>query len=318
MLREGDDFVSHLPIALDGSCSGLQHFGAMLRDRGTCEAVNVIQTADTPADVYTKVKDQLQADLQSYIATDGVDGEEADIAMEWLPQLARKVVKQPVMTTPYGVTAKGVVNQLNAAIGKNKLKFTACAEFEAAAWLGPRVSGAIGEVVSAAESAMGWLQDVARQAAKENRPVIWTTPTGFQVVQDYRTPNRKNVDLYYNGKRTRMTLREEGASLNKRQQANGAAPNFVHSMDASHMMMTVNTASLNGVDSFALIHDSFGTHAADTEVLFEALRWEFRELYSGNVLADFAAEQDLENMPPVPIQGSLDLDAVQDSEFFFS
>ncbi|WP_292080688.1 MULTISPECIES: DNA-directed RNA polymerase [Brevundimonas] len=41
-IREGADFISHLPVSLDGSNSGLQHFSAMLRDPVGAKAVNLV------------------------------------------------------------------------------------------------------------------------------------------------------------------------------------------------------------------------------------------------------------------------------------
>ncbi|MDO3385991.1 hypothetical protein QWI17_09095, partial [Gilvimarinus sp. SDUM040013] len=49
--EHGDRFVSKLPIAMDGSCSGIQHFSAMLRDEVGGAAVNLVPS-DLPADVY--------------------------------------------------------------------------------------------------------------------------------------------------------------------------------------------------------------------------------------------------------------------------
>src|SRR5262249_28255918 len=39
---KGLEFVSHLPVAMDGSCNGLQHFSALLRDEKTGREVNLI------------------------------------------------------------------------------------------------------------------------------------------------------------------------------------------------------------------------------------------------------------------------------------
>jgi hypothetical protein len=40
-------------------------------------------------------------------------------------------------------------------------------------------------------------------------------------------------------------------------QANAVAPNFVHSLDAAALMMTVALASREGVDNFGMVHDSY-------------------------------------------------------------
>jgi DNA-directed RNA polymerase len=60
-------------------------------------------------------------------------------------------------------------------------------------------------------------------------------------------------------------------------------------MDSSHLQKTVVLAALNDVTHFAMIHDSYGTHACDTDVLGQALRETFVEQYQGDVLAEFRA-----------------------------
>lgn len=51
---QGEDYITHLPIAMDGSCNGLQHYSAMLLDEVGGKAVNLVPQ-DTPADIYHEV-----------------------------------------------------------------------------------------------------------------------------------------------------------------------------------------------------------------------------------------------------------------------
>ena len=65
------------------------------------------------------------------------------------------------------------------------------------------------------------------------------------------------------------------------------APNFVHSLDATHLMMVVNRLTEEKVTtSYAMIHDSFGVHACDVDELQYVIRDEFTKLYSADVLMD--------------------------------
>jgi len=67
-----------------------------------------------------------------------------------------------------------------------------------------------------------------------------------------------------------------------------------------------------------VVHDSFGTHACDIEQLGIILRETFVDLYGNtNVLETFKQEQKLE-LPDLPAFGTLDINEVLDSEFFFS
>ena len=114
-----------------------------------------------------------------------------------------------------------------------------------------------------------------------------------------------------------------GDKLDKHKQTNGIAPNFVHSYDACHLMKTVIEAYAD-IQSFAVVHDSFGTHACNMELLSETLRKTFIKLYKDDVLKKFADEQTASPavcktvIPEFPKYGKLNLNEVKDAEFFFS
>ncbi|WP_337139511.1 DNA-directed RNA polymerase, partial [Staphylococcus aureus] len=56
------------------------------------------------------------------------------------------------------------------------------------------------------------------------------------------------------------------------------APNFVHSMDASHMMKVLWEMWNNGVYMVS-IHDSFGCAAAHAGLMHKVIRQKFVEMY---------------------------------------
>jgi DNA-directed RNA polymerase len=59
--------VSGLPVAQDGSCNGLQHFSALLRDEIGGKAVNLIP-GDVPEDVYQRIADKVLSKLEERCA----------------------------------------------------------------------------------------------------------------------------------------------------------------------------------------------------------------------------------------------------------
>jgi hypothetical protein len=79
--------------------------------------------------------------------------------------------------------------------------------------------------------------------------------------------------------------------INSRRQVDGIVAHLVHSLDAAHMMLTINRLEAEGVHHFAMVHDSFGVHAADIDVLHRVLREEFVRIYSEPVLQKFLNEQ---------------------------
>jgi len=331
-MREGEGFVSHLPVALDGSCNGLQHFSAMLRDEVGGSAVNLIPH-ERPADIYREVRDLSQVRCELEVAT---GGEKAALAQLWLDsgQLDRDLCKQPVMTMPYGSKQFGIRDQLITKLRKRDITFEGPNEdgeikditWAACGYLSAVIWEALAAVVVKAREAMDWLQTCARSAAAAGLPINWTTPAGMPVQQDYRETYSKKVKTQVAGVLLWPRLLEETDTLAKARQQNGVAPNFVHSMDAAAMMLCL-TASLDaGIASFAMIHDSYATHAADTEVFYSCIRRSFIEMYlQSDVLSDFRADilwqlpEELHHtIPPLPSSGSLDLNLVAQSDFFFA
>ena len=107
-----------------------------------------------------------------------------------------------------------------------------------------------------------------------------------------------------------------------RKQADGIVAHLVHSFDAAHMMLTVNRLHAEGVHHFAMVHDSFGVHAGDIDLLNRVLREEFVRIYSEPVLPNFLREQLRANpdmaLPAPPRAGNLDIRQVLSSPYFFA
>jgi DNA-directed RNA polymerase len=86
------------------------------------------------------------------------------------------------------------------------------------------------------------------------------------------------------------------------------------------LTLTLHKCINEGIDAFAMIHDSYGTHAHNTPKLGRLLRKAFVEIYTDNdVLADFrsSALEVLDDVPEPPKRGTLDINQVLDSKYFF-
>lgn len=346
--REGSGFKSKLPVALDGSCNGLQNFSMMLRDPVGGAAVNLLPS-NKPEDIYQRVADVVTEQLRLDLSVDewvtsapikDEDGNEttkqlyhvATMARQWLDSglVARKLCKGPVMTLPYGAREYGMrtsmVDFLREQADEDKvLPWDLDRLFIPAIYIVKHIWNAIGRVVVAAMSAMEYLQKVAKVAAEEGLPIHWTSPSGFPVMQEYRELVGSRLKTQIGGELVRITISKEGDTLDKRRQAAGISPNFVHSLDSAHLMRTVCMSEEAGIEDFAMIHDSFGTHAANTEALGVILRHAFVEQYRGDVLGEFhksitkqLSEDRRKLMPKLPPTGTLDIEQVLHSDFFFA
>ena len=128
-----------------------------------------------------------------------------------------------------------------------------------------------------------------------------------------------------------MTLRVEArdpmtgrAGIQNSKQRSAVSPNYVHSLDSSHMMLTAMESFRRGI-VFAGVHDSFWTHACDVPELALILREKFVQLHSLPLLESFrrqlqASVHDVQiDAPPMADPGNrLDLNEIRRSTYFFS
>lgn len=157
---------------------------------------------------------------------------------------------------------------------------------------------------------------------------MWSTPCPFShCSQDkrWKPTKEQRVETSLAGERKVLSIREETLKPDTRKAANSISPNVVHSLDASHLMLTVANADEAGIHSFALIHDSFGTHAGKTEEFYDIIRSSMIELYADdvfNILRDEFMRQvhpdKHDDFPVLPSHGTLDPNVVMESLYCFA
>ncbi|TID25721.1 DNA/RNA polymerase [Venturia nashicola] len=117
--------------------------------------------------------------------------------------------------------------------------------------------------------------------------VVWTTPLKLPVVQPYRASRQREIKTSLQN----ITLRESrpGDPIAKRKQQQAFPPNFVHSLDATHMLLSALKCDELGL-TFAAVHDSYWTHAADVPVMNAVLRDCFVSMHEEDIIGRLAAE----------------------------
>lgn len=320
-VKEGCSMLTYLPIGMDGSCNGLQNFSALLKDEVGAKATN-LTAGELPADIYREVaakctellqrrSDELGEVWKGYINTlhDG--------------QLPRGLAKRPVMTLPYGSTQDSCKHYIYAFLLEEGSSFIPKEmRFKLAVYLTPIMWEAMRSVVVVALRAMDWIRHVAGELSKSNTPLVWWSPAGFPVVQARFKQRKSDVRLAGLGPKVRLVQYIDTTTLDGAKQRSGSAPNFVHSLDASHAMFTLVSAKAAGLTSFAFIHDDFGTHACDIDVLNRVLREQFVKMYTENSpLRELKATAETVYGTPVkapPAEGRFNLEEVLDSTYFFA
>jgi len=141
------------------------------------------------------------------------------------------------------------------------------------------------------------------------------------VYQDRRKITVRRIETELAGRFQIRVGDSTGGAMDVHKNKLGSSPNFVHSMDACHLMLTCQKATEYGITDFAFIHDDYGTHAANTETMHQAIREAFVELYTENdPLTDFKIFNEDNagiKLPEQPLRGTLNLGQVIDSDYFF-
>jgi DNA-directed RNA polymerase len=130
---------------------------------------------------------------------------------------------------------------------------------------------------------------------------------------------RRSVAKLFNNKELTFFITSE--DVNNKAALQAIAPNFIHSIDAAHMFMTLDRMVSNGIYNLSMIHDSYGCHANYVSEMRDILREQFVLIHKDNQLERF--KEDVQNqlgimLPSVPATGDLDLSGVLESDYFFA
>lgn len=143
----------------------------------------------------------------------------------------------------------------------------------------------LGELYPVVGRFKAWLQDSCRRVTREGLPLMWVSPSGLPVLQNGFKTSTTQIDITGVG-RIRLSHFTLSDAVDAQAQSRGILPNFIHSLDGAHLVGTVETARARGVRDFSMIHDSFGTHAADMPTLAAALRSAFQDVYAEDRLEE--------------------------------
>ena len=251
--------------------------------------------------------------------------------------VSRKVVKQTVMTTVYGVTLIGAKDQIYNRLwdlykdGAFDEEVKRSDLPKMAMYLAKLTLDSLDENFKGATQSMKWLVQVAGLISRESkRPVEWVTPLGWPVLQPYFKIKKRRVRTIFHD----MTIIEKDdfryltdnthAPIITSKQKSALPPNYVHSLDSSHMLLSARRCREEGL-TFAAVHDSYWTHACSVDRMNELLREEFVHLHKQATLEGLFEqlkqnypEVNWDNCPPPPPPGDLDIELVKESTYFFS
>lgn len=360
-LNTGWGFMSSLPVMVDGTCNGIQHLSAILRDEVAGRYVNLVPS-DRPQDIYKVVAkgnagwdngapDGVEGLQRVLEAIESQGGPEAPKASYWLDlckrDLPRTLTKRQVMVLPYGGSrdafykyTRAWLDEADPVPADGGSQAYRDRRNEMLSFMVKHMWAVVSKVVEKGLAVMKWLQDCAKVVADSNQPIYWQVPSGYVVRHFYGQLMSKQVKLMLSGERVDVTVQERTAKLSPKDQLQGIAPNFIHSLDGAALMLCLKRCRAVGIEDFAAVHDAYGTHAANMNALAQFLREAFVEVHEHDVLGEFRAAcqrilvdvlvaekgmdpldaaEKADEMLPAPLEkGSLDLSAVLQSDYFFA
>jgi DNA-directed RNA polymerase len=342
MIDQGDDYVCHLPISMDGTNSGTQHYALALKHMDGA-MVNLVPS-DKCQDVYAVVAKVVNRMLKE-------DG--SPEAKRWLDYgVDRSTVKKNCMCYGYSSIALGmgyqitddIMEPLQTQVNYGTLPGLILGEIQSnhpfgdyksqghhARFLANINYKAIKKTLSSVAMGMKFLQSYADALAREGKSCRWTSPSGFPVVMRYTKSTAKRVKIFLYDReakmrnQTRINLKVDTDVADTRKSRSAVAANYVHSLDAAHMNLSILAGLDNHISDYFMIHDSFATTCHDTWKFWHCIRQTMVEIYEDNcVLGNFESEcrqrlsnpdQDLE---PVPEKGELIVADLVKSDYCFS
>ena len=245
--------------------------------------------------------------------------------------IERGTVKSQTMTFVYGSKDYAIRKMVMKAFAK-QVKIgelfpeNFSTNIDDAAYIMRVAARAIRDEVTSTYVVMEWLKKCAEITSKESLPIKWQLPSGFVVKQDYRKRVGQKVPFDIEGTRHQLTVRITTTKMRADKMVNALPANYVQSMDANHLMTTVDACLERGVEAFSMVHDSFGVLAGDAQTMYEELRKAFVEQYSGNLLEEFRenlvtselSEELRVSIPPVPVLGDLDIADIVNCKYIFT
>ncbi|KAI4206735.1 MAG: hypothetical protein LQ346_000924 [Caloplaca aetnensis] len=320
-------FESKLAIHQDGTCNGLQHYAALGGDSIGARQVN-LEPGDRPSDIYTGVAELVQEDiekdaqqghklarsLQGKITRKVVKptvmtnvygvtfmGAKEQVAKQ-LEELYPDFPKTP--SVDYHLAALYIARKIFQALAN---MFNGAHDIQY--WLGDcatRIATAVTpEQMQRVEATLAGALDEGdkynrspirgRKGERGHRTellafkqsVIWTTPLKMPVVQPYRQKTAEKVDTHLQA--ISLQNRSMADPVDRRKQLQAFPPNFIHSLDATHMFLSALQCEKQGL-TFTAVHDSFWTHASEVETMNHVLRDAFIKMHSEDIMGRLRSE----------------------------
>ena len=260
------DFISHLPILVDATCSGLQHLSSMIADINVGKSVNLVES-HVIQDIYNNIAQVVNVNLQLDF------------------QLDRNFVKKIIMCVPYNVgsftAAQYFIEKFNYHPDLNMFsppdKPDVLISYKDLYKLSNVVYKTFYKLHPKMSELVDYFKNIARLMSIFNCPIEWSTPSGLTITQCYLQFNNIKTKGLWDIRTIALKVPTKKIDIIK--QTRSLMPNLIHSFDASNVIKAFNLFGLKGDRHLFTIHDCFATHAGHIEILQHSVKQAFVEMY---------------------------------------
>ena len=224
-LKENSNYEVKLPIYIDATCSGIQHIAAMIKDYDIGKTVNLVTqlNEDKVNDIYTIILDIVNKEIQEL-------GNKKDSEYPKFKHLIlnRNDIKSPVMTKTYNVTLIGMKNQLVLSLGnrissknielkniKKNVVIESCLtnelielESKDIIKIAQIIESKIFSSFPLLESVYNYFKKICKLMNNLGLPIIWFTPSGLEITQNYYKFKEIKVAISFAGKSKKLVLKD--------------------------------------------------------------------------------------------------------------
>lgn len=313
-----NSILIYTPCHLDGCANGSQHAAMLTGCKSTAYATNILPSPDGKRrDLYIEVANK----SIELVKTSENTHEVIAYILECLESNGRKYAKNPTMVKIYGGKLQTFadsclknMNELNYIIDMvNQKTSFAFAKV---------ISDALNIILKGGMVFEKWIQASSRVLTNENKGFRYTTPDGFVVSIDRKKRRSEVIRVKLNNRLIKLSINKNTPDIDSLKIKSGISPNVIHSLDATHLRMTLSKCIDVGMTQFNFIHDSFGCDMNNMNFLMNATKEAWIELYGNfdvaeNLANQFRCQTDKEIIS-CSFLGGFDVNEVMKSEYFFS
>lgn len=332
----------HVNIQLDGCCNAHQHLAALTRDNDVARHVGLVPIPKK-GDLYMHVCDGLTTNLTKL---------NNELSKIWLSSglVDRPLTKTPVMVRSYGATLGTVRQHCTEIIMDNYLDADKIipmtqhfADYTDARGeqsnLGHVLAGrdmaemvwdAMSQYMRGGMAFMEWAQKCASVLGKAGLTTTWYNAAGMLCEHKPIKMVSHKIEAKFKGTTIKFNRNLPTDDILGSKLRSSISPNLIHSNDAAGMVITICLCLDEGITDYGMVHDSYSTHADDTQHMIESIKISWVEMYQDNnwmqIWRDRWAQQidelgngkvTSDDLPPVVELGTLEAKSVMGSDYFF-